>query len=359
VLSVTVEHLDNGTGPLVLQYCSAEMVSTPQGWEFVAPPEVWRRGTRAWKRHTWQVRDRAFVSPPAGQRLFRLASEGWDPGRDLFVTFVGVDRSCLWLEPEPAVLPADGQSVARWTLTARDPAGQPLPDGTEVRLHAARGVTPQTVALTDGQATFDFRAGNRPGTGWVIAVCGERVERCPIYLLAGRGPAQAVTRRFEPPEIAEALRVRGEHVVDSSVSLRADVDGVPFVEVWVQLSEMTAGFPTAYLECPLSLDGVLQRLALEIGGDGSPQWIVSSLEDAQGENLIYTFWPMGAGDIGDWRRVELDARARAYSGQPFVDGVIDLPAKLPRLGVRFRPGTREGVFRLRAYEARMLCTGGQ
>jgi hypothetical protein len=360
ILSVTIEYLDNGTGPIVLQYRSEEMVSTPGGWQFIAAPEIWRRNTRTWKRHTWQIRDAAFANLVGGTRQFRLSSEGFGPtDRDLCVSFVGISRECLWLDAEPAALAADGQSISHVTITGRGAQGQPLPDGTEVRLHAARGTAPQTVTLTGGQTTFDFRASNRAGTGAVIAVLGERVERCPIFLLAGQGTPQLQTRRFKPAEIADAVKVSGEAVAGSSVSLATDPDGTPYVEVRVQFEAIAQGAPAAEITCPLEIDGVPERLALEVGGDGSADWFMTTLEDMYGERFVYTFWPMGQGAIQGWRRVELQAKARAYACERPGDGVIDLPAAFPHLRVWFQPGCREGVFRLRCVEVDMLRLAGQ
>ncbi|MBM3477105.1 MAG: hypothetical protein FJX75_27880, partial [Armatimonadetes bacterium] len=256
VLSVTIEYLDNGTGPIVLQYRSADTVSTPGGWQYLAAPEIWRRNTRTWKRHTWQIRDPAFVQLEGGSRQFRLSSEGFGPpDRDLYVTFVGISRECLALDAESTALAADGQSVSHVTLTARDAKGQPLPDGTEVRLHAARGTAPKTMTLTGGQATFEFRASNRPGTGGVIAVLGDRVERCTIHILPGKGTPQLQTRRFEPAEMADAIKVSGDSVTDWTVSLDADPDGAPYVEVRVQFEAITQGPPMAFVACPLRIEG--------------------------------------------------------------------------------------------------------
>jgi hypothetical protein len=361
VLSVIVEYLDNGTGPIVLQYRSAEMVSTPGGWQYVAAPEVWRRNTRTWKRHTWQIRDAAFAQLPGGTRQFRLSSEGFGPpDRDLYVTFVGISRECLWLDAEPAALAADGESVSHVTLTARDAKGQPVPDGTEVRLHAARGTAPKTITLTGGQATFDFRASARPGTGAVFAVLGERVERCTIYLLPGKGTPQPQTRRFEPAEMADVIKVSGDSVTDSTVSLVADPDGTPYVEVRVKFDPAAQqGPPLAFIACPLRIDGVPERLALEVGGDGSADWFMTLLEDVYGERFVYTLWPMGQGAIQGWRRVELQANARTYACERPGDGIIDLPAEFPLLRVFFQPGCREGVLRLRGVEVEILGLADQ
>jgi len=360
VLSVTIEYLDNGTGPIVLQYRSADTVSTPGGWQYLAAPEIWRRNTRTWKRHTWQIRDPAFVQLEGGSRQFRLSSEGFGPpDRDLYVTFVGISRECLALDAESTALAADGQSVSHVTLTARDAKGQPLPDGTEVRLHAARGTAPKTMTLTGGQATFEFRASNRPGTGGVIAVLGDRVERCTIHILPGKGTPQLQTRRFEPAEMADAIKVSGDSVTDWTVSLDADPDGAPYVEVRVQFEAITQGPPMAFVACPLRIEGVPERLALEVGGDGSADWFMTLLEDMYGERFVYTFWPMGKGAIQEWSRVELQAKARAYACERPGDGIIDLPASFPLLRVWFAPGCREGVFRLRSVEVDMLGLLGE
>ncbi len=356
IISVTIEYLDNGTGPITLQYWSEDRVSTPFGWHYIAPPEIWRRNTMQWKRHTWQIRDPGpgFDRVGPGRLNFRLLNEGWVPDRDIFVTFIGVDCSCLWLEPEPAVLAADGEGVSKISVTARGPAGRPLPDGTEVAVHTTQGTAPRKLTLANGRAEFDFAAGERLGTAHITAVCGERTGGCQVFVLEGTGPAEPQNLRFGPAEIVEAIeRVTGPAVRSSSVEVVELLGGDSFVEVRIELDPQADPL-MATIPCALTIDGLPTRFKLDLGSDGSASWFTTLLQDARGERLVYTFWPMDQGAIKDWHQLELAADGRAYGSEIPGDGIIDLPAKFPIFRVWFERGHEVGVFRLRAVEADVI-----
>lgn len=91
----------------------------------------------------------------------------------LFICAIGLSQQInLNLTVFPLCIPADGSSTSLITVTAKDPAGYPLPDGTIVELSTNLGqVSPSEVTLNNSLAIATLKSTTSNGTAVISAKC--------------------------------------------------------------------------------------------------------------------------------------------------------------------------------------------
>lgn len=83
-------------------------------------------------------------------------------------------------------LPADGRSQTDLNIRLKDPAGNPVPDGTEVRLFSQGVLVDESKLETkNGLAQVKVKSVRRPGKGFVTLVAGPVTEKKSIDLVSG------------------------------------------------------------------------------------------------------------------------------------------------------------------------------
>ncbi len=106
-----------------------------------------------------------------------------DAAGSLGVPFIPGPPVTLWLQANPAELPADGVSTATVSAYLEDAWGHPVAAGTPVTLSASLGaITPAVVLTTDGWATSTFYAGTTIGWATLTGESGTAWGETQVFL---------------------------------------------------------------------------------------------------------------------------------------------------------------------------------
>ncbi|MFQ6132492.1 MAG: hypothetical protein ACE5R4_10685 [Armatimonadota bacterium] len=353
-LRVMVEYLDRGLSKVgfELWYDSADPTAPEAGTAKRAvaqgaPTSAWGgvllRDSGEWKTVTFYLPDARFAGGRFGSD-FCLASHRWEGDPDLHVASVRVTREALFVWPDPPAVALHGGTV-QIGVFGYDATGSGLPDGTIVRLTAAKGEVEREVALSHGVAEASYSPPRETGTDTITATAGELVASCRVFVVPGRGEvvlAKAVVADFEEEGewrvrgvfrgTAEARRQegkgqRGRAGLLLSYDITGMVEGEPNV-ILVDLGTPLAG-------CPV-------LVSLWTYGNGAWQPLLVHLVDAEGEVFAYR---LGDNPAPPWIQLaaSLD-RAEAHWGGD-NDGVPDLPLKLDGLQLSVRePGSGAILF---------------
>jgi len=365
-LTFEVEVYDGSPHPFMLQVES----STPSdatGLSFYHTlPTIQRHGTPKWRWVRWQVTDPAFCDPARDGVRFQFYDEAWrNDGRLLSVSQVRVTHEAVVFRPQQdAVLCGERLPVA---AEGYDKAGQPLPDGTALKLATRPGTAlaecPQSVVLRGGKADFEVVAGAEPGT---VSLCGvpagaQAWAGRPIYILAGQGKLEERTELVTGEQLATTARFEGGAFAGSSVATFTDDQGeVALRGQWSFKQDAGQnGWAELVLDVPLA--GVPRRLTVCLGcPDQTVDSVGARIRDAHGEIFSYCLEPILEGRaLPEYAERTLECRALAgptwVAGPGSADGVMDLPCSLYSLGLTPMPGLPHGEIDVWRFETDILA----
>ncbi|MFQ6132457.1 MAG: hypothetical protein ACE5R4_10510, partial [Armatimonadota bacterium] len=349
-VAITLEYLDNGNGPIYLQYSSA-----PGGFPYRMARPIRRTDTGEWKKATWQVAD-PKLGTANGVLEFRFHGEGWHtPDHELYVASVRVTREVIRIEPTPSVLPADGESKSRVSLLALDPAGDPIPDGSEVAIRCLGATAPEAVQTIGGRAEFEITAGDAERTLRIKATHGGLTREASVYQVAGQGEIVPFTQICGADVIRSQLEPWGGNKTSMVISDPGDQEDPELVEMKFTFPP-NANPPRVLVSLRAPIIGKPFALRAQVGGDGTLDSMLVLLEDAKSEQLLYALKPYGTKPLKGEAvlDVSLDECLACYGRA--ADYVPDLPLRWRILSFTFTPGTTEASVRLRRLEADVLAT---
>jgi len=104
----------------------------------------------------------------------------------LAVAPAGAATTTIRLTASPAAIAADGRSVSAITAEVRDPSGNLVPDGTQVRFSASLGQIDTAVNTVAGVARAILKSGTQPGQAMISAVLpdGQAVSQTQVDFVA-------------------------------------------------------------------------------------------------------------------------------------------------------------------------------
>ena len=405
-LTFQVTYLDSGSFPVILMVESALPAAAigDSHWRSVINRR--RTGTDTWTQARWQVTDDAFCDPARDAIRFRLYDEGWDgDGRILSIASVKVTHEAVRFRPQQdAVLCGKSLPVV---VEAYNAAGDPLPDGTEVKLSCQQSLVglpwvmpqvadtgpivgtdrqhlaglPKSVTLTGGKAAFDLKAGGpQPGTARLFGLPARApvltgtvptlalpagapvwMGGWPVYVLAGEGEIAERTDAVEPANLKEMVHVNPDSVADSTLEMLKDKEGQDVLRVrFTRKKDHRDGYePELNLNIPIA--GVPKRLCVYLGcPDKSLDSIIARVADKDGEVFAYELGQWGAGPLPPYAECRLDIRAVLLywgRGGAISNGVLDPPCLLQSLCPRLMPGLNLGTLDIWAVETDVLAPG--
>jgi len=326
---------------------------------------VQRHGTKEWRWVRWQVTDPAFCDPARDGIRFRFYDEAWwNDGRLLSVSQVRVTHEAVVFRPQQdAVLCGERLPV---TVEVYDKAGQPLQDGTEVKLACRPGSAltqrPQSVTLVGGKADFEVVAGAKPDTVSLYGLpAGARAwAGTPIFILAGEGKLDERTDLLSGEQLAARARFDSSALADSKISTFTDDQGqVALRGTCVWKADVTPGETRLTLDVPIA--GVPRRFRVYLGcPDQSVDCVWARIKDRSGELFSYHLERRADGrPLVAFAERGLECRATAgpsYSESGgSADGVIDLPCSLYALDFTPMPGLREAEIDVWGVETDVLA----
>jgi len=321
------------------------------GFNYRVAGQVWRAASDEWRTVRWQVTDDAFADAARPAVRFRLFAEEW-AGRDrvLRLASVRVSHAVLRMKAEHNVLVC-GQAT-QVQLQAFDAAGDPLPDGTAVRLRVRRDpaalTVPGGVLVQDGQATFEVTAGPEAGSAQLVASVADQRAELPLHVLDGPGEVVEQTAEITAAELAANARVTGETTGPSTVALHQDENGVDVLDCTFT-RKTDRPDEDLLLELDAPIPGLPSQFCLMVGSaDESVESLLVDLTDRDGEVFMYVLKPLFVGQLGAFSELELDCRARSYPtyGARKLNAVLDLPCTLARVRARLKEGVPEGHLRI-------------
>ena len=363
-LTFEVEVYDEGWHPFMLEVESTSPTVATGESSFRVLSTIQRQDTKKWRWVRWQVTDPAFCDPMRDAIRFRLYDEAWwNDGRLLSVSQVRVTHEALVFRlQQEAVLCGERLPV---TVEAYDQAGQPLPDGTEVRL-SSRGRSlaerPKAVTLTGGKADLEVVAGPTPGTLWLYGVSptAHTWLGTPFYVLAGPGPLEERTDAVMAEQLAATARFEGGTVAESTVDTFADDQGsVALRGCCVWKPGAPPGEAVLVLDAPIA--GVPRRFRVALGcPDGSVDSVWARIRDANGELFSYYLELRAEGrPLPPYAERGLECRATGgpsyVAGPGKADGAIDLPCTLYSLDFTPSPGLDQAELDVWAVETDVLA----
>ncbi len=349
-VAITLEYLDNGTGPIYLQYSSR-----PGGFPYRMARPIRRTDTQEWKQATWQVSDPKFGTPD-GVLEFRFHAEGWfTPDHELYVASARVTREIIRIEPVPPVFAADAPSNSRVSLLALDLAGSPIPDGSEVAIRCLGAGAPEAVQTVGGLAQFEVTAGDAERTLRIEATHGELTRQGLLYQVAGEGPIVPFTQVCDADVIRRRVAAwrgaQGRVVITDP----AEQDDPELVEMkFLFPADATSRQAVVPLLEPIL--GKPSALRAQVGGDGSLIAVVALLADAKNERLAYAFKPYPTPPLKGEEVFEVSVEQCLACYGRAADFVLDLPVRWGALSFTFAEGTTQALVRLRRLEADVLVT---
>jgi hypothetical protein len=325
---------------------------------------IQRTGTPKWRWVRWQVTDPAFCDPARDAIRFRFYDEAWwNDGRLLSISQVRVTHEALVLRPqEDAVLCGDRLPVR---VEGYDKSGQPLPDGTEVKLayKPASALTerPPSVTLRGGEASFEVAAGPKPKTVWLcgLPAGGRTWVRKPIFILAGQGKLEERTDLVTGEALAATARFASGALAESNVSTFTDDQGQMALRgtcAWKP--EVTPGDTRLILDVPIA--GVPRRFCVYLGcPDQSVDCVWARMRDRTGELFSYHIEPRDDGHALEyWVEGCLECQAAGpsyFEGPGTPDSIIDLPCSLYALDIVPMAGYRQAEIDVWGVEVDVLA----
>lgn len=326
---------------------------------------VQRNGVPRWRWVRWHVTDPAFCDPARDAIRFRFYDEAWwNDGRLLSVSQVRVTHEAVVFRPQrEAVLCGDRLPV---TVEAYDKAGQPLPDGTELRLAARPGPAlaewPRSVTLRAGKADFEVTAGPMPDTVslYGLPAGGQASARRPIFILAGQGELEERTDLVTGEQLATTARFEDNALSESHIETFADDRGqVALRATCVWKADVTPGDTRLVLDVPIA--GLPRRFCVYLGcPDQSVDCVWARIRDRSGELFPYQLELHQDGrSLVSWAERCLECRAvggPTYAiGGGSVDGIMDFPCSLYALYIAPMPGIREAEIDVWGVETEVLA----
>jgi len=365
-LTFEVEVYDGDPHPFMLEVESTTpSVATGERF-FRTLPTVQRRNTKTWRWVRWQVTDPAFCDPNRDAVRFCFYDEAWwNDGRLLSISQVRVTHEALVFRPQQeAVLCGERLPV---TIEAYDKAGQPLADGTEVKLASRAGQAlaerpRKSVTLAGGKADFEIATGPTPGTVWLYgSIAGSKNwTGTAIHVLAGQGQLEERTDLVTGEQLAATARFQGPAVADSTVDTFTDDQGQVALRghcTWKP--NVRTDDTRLVLNVPIA--GVPKRFCVYLGcPDQSVDSAWARVRDRTGECFSYCLEPRGEGRcLPPFAERCLDAHATAgpsyMEGPGRADGVIDLPCTLWYIDVTPMEGCPEAEIDVWGVETDVLA----
>jgi hypothetical protein len=348
-LTFEVEVYDGSPQPFMLQVESTTPSEATGLTYYHTQRTIERHGTSTWRWVRWQVTDPAFCGPARNAIRFQFFDEGWkNDGRLLSISQVRVTHEAVVFRPERDAVLCGGRLPV--TVEAYDQAGEPLPDGTELKLTTRPtgllAECPQSVVLKGGAADFEVVAAATPGTVslYGLAAGGKAWAGRPIYILAGRGEVEERTDLTTGEQLVATARLEAGR---SSISTFTDDQGeVALCGMWSSAQDdAPVGYAELILDVPVA--GVPRSLTVCLGcPDQSIDCVWARIRDAHGE--LFTYWLEG---IADNRALpeytERGLECRALCGPTYVlgpgscDGVMDLPCTLYTLSLAPMPNVQQ------------------
>ncbi|WP_309893796.1 invasin domain 3-containing protein [Archangium sp.] len=217
-----------------------------------------------------------YRSPVGGDEERLVASLQGAPPATLVLKLRPPPR--LTLEASERVLPADGVTRLVLRLTARDPGGHLVPDGTDVTLSTTLGTVPASVRTRDGRATFEWVAGRQAGEAVLQANLREASASTSVQLVPG-SPARLSLR-------TEAREVRCDGADSAQVHLLVqDAHGNPLDDVPPTLSAAGTQAEHGHFERVAALGGgeFLTRFHPPARCEGGVATLLASAGEARGD----------------------------------------------------------------------------
>jgi hypothetical protein len=343
-LTFEAEVYDGDPHPFMLEVESTKPAVATGESAFRVLSSVQRQGTPKWRWVRWQVTDPAFCDPERDAIRFRFYDEAWwNDGRLLSISQVRVTHEAVVFRPrQEAVLCGERLPV---TVEAYDKSGQPLPDGTELKLASKAGEAlgeplPKPVTLTGGKAALEIRAGPHPGTVWLygLAPGGKSWVGRSVHVLAGKGELEERTDWVTGEELAATARFEGATIAESRIDTFKDVQGQVALRAYCSWKPDTPpGETRLILDLPIA--GMPKRFCVCLGcPDQSVDGVWARIKDRGGEVFSYHLERRADNKpLPPFAERCLDADARAgpsyMAGPGRADGVIDLPCTLWYIGV--------------------------
>jgi hypothetical protein len=365
-LTFEVEVYDGDPHAFMLQVESNKPAVATGESAFRVLSTVQRQGTPKWRWVRWQVTDPAFCDPNRDAIRFRFYDEAWwNDGRLLSISQVRVTHEAVVFRPEQeAVLCGERLPV---TVEAYDKAGQPLPDGTELKLASKAGEAlgeqlPKSVTLTAGKADLEVLAGPSPGTVslYGMAAGSKNWVGTAVHVLAGEGELEERTDLVTGEELATTARFQGDTVADSRVDTFTDDQGQVALRAWCSWKrDAPPGETWLLLDVPIA--GLPKRFSVYLGcPDQSVDSVWARVKDREGEVFSY-YLERRADTIPLPPFAERSVDADALAGPSYVmgpgraDGVIDLPCTLWYIDITPMEGLREAEIHVWGVETDVLA----
>ncbi len=363
-LTFETEVYDGDPHFFMLQVESTTPSVAPAESYFRTLPTVQRHNTKEWRWVRWQVTDPAFCDPARDAIRFRFYDEAWwNDGRLLSISQVRVTHEALVFRPQQDAVLA-GQRLPI-TVEAYDKTGQPLPDGTEVKLASRPGPAlterPPSVILKGGKADFEVTAGPKPDTVLLSGLpAGARAwVTKPIFILAGQGKLEERTDLVTGEELAATARFDSDSLAESKVSTFTDDKGqVALRGTCVWKPNVAPSDVRLILNVPFA--GVPRRFRVRLGcPDRSVDTAAVRIKDRDGELFPYILEQRGEGTpLPVYAERGLECRAVGgpsyMEGGGTTDGIIDLPCSLFALYIAPMPGCHEAEIDVWAVETDVL-----
>lgn len=345
-ISVISEYLDNGHGPIYIQYV---------GRDGGTAGPVERGGTGEWRIGRWQITDPAFAQTDGHGIKFQFTGEGWFGTADLHLASVRVTHEAVRLTPARVIVPADGQTTTSFAVDAFDVSGEPVADGTEIALTCDGASTPPSVVTRDGHATFDVTSGPERGTVRLDARLADVSGGALLYQVVGDGALFEFTHGVAAEDLRTSIRFGGREAERIEVIEPEEGDDPDVVEI--RLAFPPEGQRArALLRMGLAIPGKPQTLRFDVGSDGSLTQLNVLLGDMDGDLFLYGVYSGGDGTLDGWHTKEIDVNRLGMCYGPDMDRVLELPLTWHTLSLHFAPGTTEGVIFIRRMEADCVGT---
>jgi len=365
-LTFEVEVYDGDPHLFTLEVESASPAVATGETHFRQLPRVERHGTREWRRVRWQVTDPAFCDPARDAIRFRFYDEAWwNDGRLLSISQVRLTHEAVVFRPQQeAVLCGDRLPV---TVEAYDRAGQPLPDGTEVKLAARPGPAlterPSSVVLKGGKADFEVTAGASPDTVSLYGLpAGARAwVGQPVFILAGEGKLEERTDLVTGEQLAATARFQEDTLAESQVDTFTDDQGQVALRGTCAWKADVATPADTRLVLNMPIAGLPKRFCVYLGcPDQSVDSVWARIRDRNGELFPYHLERR----LDNQPLVPFAERClefRAVAGPTYslegakVDGILDLPCSLYALYIVPMPGFRQAEIDVWGVETEVLA----